>query len=135
MNSGRYVLSQILSFVHWQTLSRLVERYDAECCVRHFGCRHQLIAMVFAQLTLREGLRDIADCLNARPTIRYHLGFREPLAKSTLADANEQRDWRLWEDLAKSRVPFMPALWRTESRSSAMLFTGLSKVGRTESCA
>jgi hypothetical protein len=102
MNSGRYVLSQILDFVHWQTLSRLVERYDAECRVRHFGCRQQLIAMVFAQLTLREGLRDIADCLNARPTIRYHLGFREPLAKSTLADANEQRDWRLWEDLAKA---------------------------------
>ncbi len=47
-------------------------------------------------------MRDIADCLNARPSARYHLGFREPLAKSTLADANEQRDWRLWEDLGKS---------------------------------
>lgn len=58
--------------------------------------------MAFAQLTWREGLRDIADCLNARPAARYHLGFREPIAKSTLADANEQRDWRLWEDLAKS---------------------------------
>ena len=58
--------------------------------------------MAFAQLTWREGLRDIAECLNARPGIRYHLGFREPIAKSTLADANEQRDWRLWEDLAKS---------------------------------
>ena len=60
--------------------------------------------MSFAQLTWREGLRDIADCLNARPSARYHLGFREPVAKSTLADANEQRDWRLWEDLARTLI-------------------------------
>jgi len=97
MNSGRYVLSQILDLVHWQTLFRLVKRYDAESRVRHFGCRQQFICMAFAQLTWREGLRDIADCLNAHPSTRYHLGFLEPIAKSTLADANEQRDWRLWE--------------------------------------
>jgi Transposase DDE domain/Domain of unknown function (DUF4372) len=102
MNTGRYVLSQILDLVHWQTLSRLVERYGAESRVRHFGCRQQLICMAFAQLTWREGLRDIVDCLNARPQTLYHLGFREPIARSTLADANEQRDWRLWEDLAKT---------------------------------
>jgi hypothetical protein len=102
MNSGRYILSQVLDLVHWQTLSRLVERYNAESRVRHFGCRQQLICMAFAQLTWREGLRDIATCLNARPETLYHLGFREPVAKSTLADANDQRDWRLWEDLAKS---------------------------------
>jgi hypothetical protein len=102
MNSGRFILSQVLDLVHRQTLDRLVERYDAESRVRHFGCRQQLICMAFAQLTWREGLRDIATCLNARPEALYHLGFREPVAKSTLADANEQRDWRLWEDLAKS---------------------------------
>ncbi len=102
MNSGRFILSQVLDFVHRQTLDRLVERYDAESRVRHFGCRQQLICMAFAQLTWREGLRDIATCLNARPEALYHLGFREPVAKSTLADANEQRDWRLWEDLARS---------------------------------
>jgi len=102
MNSGRFVLTQVLDLIHRQTLDRLVTRYDAESRVRHFGCRQQLICMAFAQLTWREGLRDIADCLNARPTTRYHLGFREPIAKSTLADANEQRDWRLWEALAKS---------------------------------
>ena len=102
MNSGRYALSQILDLVDRKTLSRLAERYNAESRVRHFGCRQQFIAMAFAQLTWREGLRDIVDCLNARASTRYHLGFREPLAKSTLADANEQRDWRLWEDLAKA---------------------------------
>jgi len=102
MNSGRFVLTQLLDLIHRQALDRLVERYNAESRVRHFGCRQQLICMAFAQLTWREGLRDIAECLNARPHIRYHLGFREPIARSTLADANEQRDWRLWEDLAKT---------------------------------
>jgi hypothetical protein len=101
MNTGRYILSQVLDLVHWQTLSRLVQRYDAESKVRHFGCRQQLICMAFAHLTWREGLRDIATCLNARSEALYHLGFRERVAKSTLADANEQRDYRLWEDLAK----------------------------------
>ena len=101
MNSGRYVLSQVLDLIHWETLRRLVQRYNAEARVKHFGCRQQLICMAFAQLTWREGLRDIATCLNAKPEALYHLGFRAPIAKSTLADANEQRDWRLWEDLAK----------------------------------
>ena len=101
MNTGRTILSQVLELVHRQMLDRLVKRYDAESRVRHFGCRQQLTCMAFAQLTWREGLRDIATCLNARSESLYHLGFREPVAKSTLADANEQRDWRLWEDLAK----------------------------------
>jgi hypothetical protein len=92
MNTGRYVLSQILDLVDRKTLARLVERYGGESKVRHFGCRQQFICMVFAQLTWREGLRDIAECLNARTGTLYHLGFREPVAKSTLADANETRD-------------------------------------------
>jgi hypothetical protein len=114
MNSGRYVLSQVLDLVHWQTLARLVGRYDAESRVKHFGCRQQLICMAFAQLTWREGLRDIATCLNAKPEALYHLGFREPVAKSTLADANEQRDWRLWEELAKGLMRKARALYAGE---------------------
>ena len=104
MNTGRYVLSQILDFVHRETLSRYAERYNAEERVKHFGCRQQFVSMAFAQLTWREGLRDIADCLNARPQALYHLGFREPVARSTLAEANEQRDWRIWQDLAQTFI-------------------------------
>jgi hypothetical protein len=104
MNSGRYVLSQVLDHVHWQSLKRVVERYDAETRVIHFGCRQQLVCMVFAQLTWREGLRDIESCLNARPEALYHLGFTESVARSTLADANERRDWRMWQDLAKGLI-------------------------------
>ena len=77
MNTGRYILSQVLELVHRQTLDRLVHRYDAESKVRYFGCRQQLICMAFAQLTWREGLRDIATCLNARGEALYHLGFQE----------------------------------------------------------
>jgi len=94
MNSGHYILSKVLELVHRQTLDRLVQLYDAESKVRHFWCRLQLICMAFAQLTWREGLRDIDTCLNARGEALYHLGFRERVAKSTLADANEQRDCR-----------------------------------------
>ncbi|MDD5199289.1 MAG: DUF4372 domain-containing protein [Terrimicrobiaceae bacterium] len=95
MNSGRYILDQVIDLVHRQTLDRYVQRYNAEMKVRHFGCRQQLICMAFAQLTWREGLRDIETCLNTRPETLYHLGFWEPVAKSTLADANGVRDWRL----------------------------------------
>jgi hypothetical protein len=104
MNSGRYVLSQIIELVERKTLSRLVTRYGAEERVRHFKCRQQFICMVFAQLTSRDGLRDIATCLNARPETLYHLGFTEKVARSTLSEANESRDWRIWEDLAKSLI-------------------------------
>lgn len=114
MNSGRYVLSQVLELVHRQTLDSLVKRDDAESRARHFGCRQQLICMAFAQLTWREGLRDIATCLNARPEALYHLGFRQKVARYTLADANEQRDWRLWEDLAKGLMRKARALYAGE---------------------
>jgi len=104
MNAGRYILSQILDLVHWQTLSRLVSKYEPNTAARHFGFRQQFICMVFAQLTSRDGLRDITTCLNARPETLYHLGFTGKVARSTLADANESRDWRIWEDLAKSLI-------------------------------
>jgi hypothetical protein len=101
MNSGRFVLSQVIDLVHRQTLERIVKRFEPTSSVRHFGFRQQFICMVFAQLTWRDGLRDIATCLNSKPSTLHHLGFTGPIAKSTLADANESRDWRIWEDLAK----------------------------------
>ena len=114
MISGRFILSQILDLIHRETLTRLASRFQAELRVRHFGVRQQLICMVFAQLTWRDGLRDIVECLNAKPEALYHLGFREPVAKSTLADANERRDWRLWEALALSLIPKARSLYESE---------------------
>lgn len=104
MNTGRYVLSQVLDLVHRQTLDRLALRYNGEDRIRHFGCRQQLICMVFAQLTWRDSLRDIEACLNAKTETLYHLGFTKPIARTTLAEANEGRDWRLWRDLAMGLI-------------------------------
>ena len=99
MNTGRYVLSQIADMVPRKTIERLAHSYQAEIRVRHFGCRQQFLCMLFAQLTWREGLRAIEDSLNCKPECLYHLGFRQPVARSTLAEANEGRDWRMWQDL------------------------------------
>ena len=115
MNSGRHILAQILDLVHRETLSRLVSKYNAESKVRHFGVRQQLICMAFAQLTWRNGLRDIEACLNAKAEELYHMGFRKPVAKSTLADTNETRDWRLWEDLAKNLINRTRKLYQGET--------------------
>lgn len=114
MNTGRFVLSQILDLVHRQALERFGRRFGAAQRVRHFGLRQQLTAMVFAQLTWREGLRDIVECLNARCETLYHLGFSEPLARSTLAEANEKRDWRVWEALAQSLIRMARPLYARE---------------------
>ena len=114
MISGRFILSQIIDLIHRETLTRLASRFQAESRVRHFGVRQQLICMVCAQLNWRDGLRDIVECLNAKPEALYHLGFREPVAKSTLADANERRDWRLWEALALSLIPKARSLYGSE---------------------
>jgi transposase len=100
MFSGRFVLSQVLDFVHPQRFHRCVERYGGDYKVQHFSCWQQFVCLVFAQLTWRESLRDIEACLNARADQLYHLGLRAPLKRSTLADAMSSRDWRIFADLA-----------------------------------
>ncbi|MFI0347247.1 MAG: IS4 family transposase [Chthoniobacterales bacterium] len=114
MNSGRHVLSQIVNFVHWEKLKRLARRYEPNQKIKHFGFRQQFICMVFAQLTRREGLRDIETCFNARPECLYHLGFEKPIARSTLAEANEQRDWRIWQDLGLWLIAKARKLYESE---------------------
>jgi hypothetical protein len=86
------------------TFRRLVERFDADRGVRSFSSQDQFRCMAFAQLTYRESLRDTVVCLNAQPTKLYHLGLRGPVARSTLADANEQRDWRLYAAFAQALI-------------------------------
>jgi hypothetical protein len=100
VNFGRTLFSQVMDFIPWSSFSRLVAKYGGDIRVRTLYCTEQLRAMSFAQLTFRESLRDIEACLGAQPTKLYGMGFRNPVAKSTLADANELRDWRIWHDLA-----------------------------------
>lgn len=101
MNTGKYVLAQLLDWIHPQQFHRCVARYRGDYKVSQFSCWSQFVCMAFAQLTWREGLRDIEACLNSRSTHIYHLGLRGPVRRSTLADANEQRDWRIYADLAQ----------------------------------
>jgi Transposase DDE domain/Domain of unknown function (DUF4372) len=100
MNTGRTLFAQIMDFVPWMSFQRLVTKYGGDVRVRTLRCTEQFRAMAFAQMTYRESLRDIEACLGAQPSKLYGMGFRHVVAKSTLADANEARDWRMWHDLA-----------------------------------
>lgn len=102
--TGRFVFSQLIELIHRQLFARCVHRYKGDYKIRHFSCREQFRCLAFAQLTARESLRDIEVCLNARPERRYHLGFGQPIARSTLAEANESRDWRIYGDLAQALI-------------------------------
>lgn len=95
MAKGKYVLSQILELASRKEFSRCVDKYHGNYRVRSFSCRDQFICLAFGQLTHRESLRDIVTCLNAHKSKHYQLGLRADVARSTLADANEKRDWRI----------------------------------------
>jgi hypothetical protein len=100
MNVGRTVFSQMMDFLPTYEFNRCVRRYRGNRRTRHFSCRDQFLCMAFAQLTYRESLRDIVTCLRAvRPKL-FHVGLRGSISRSTLADANETRDWRIYADFA-----------------------------------
>src|SRR5213592_4775967 len=101
MNQGRTVFSQLISFLPDREFRRCVERYQGDRRLRGLTCWDQYLAMAFAQLTYRESLRDIEACLRSLQGKLYHLGFRGQVARSTLADANESRDWRIFADFAQ----------------------------------
>jgi hypothetical protein len=100
MNSGKTMFAQIMEFVPWTSFTRIVARHGGDSGVRCLSCTEQFRAMAFAQLTYRESLRDIEACLLVNQSKLYGMGFRTLVRRSTLADANEGRDWRIWADLA-----------------------------------
>jgi len=104
MNAGQTVFSQLVQWVPHYEFQRLAAHYRADYKVQHFSCWDQFLCMMFAQLTYRESLRDIECCLRSRPALLYHMGIRGTVARSTLADANESRDWRLYADLAQRLI-------------------------------
>lgn len=115
MNQGRTVFAQLCTHLPTSTFRRCVQRYGAERYVKSFPCWNQFLCMLFAQLTHREGLRDIEACLRSLPGHLYHLGIRGNVAKSTLADANENRDWRVYADYAQSLIGIARRLYADES--------------------
>lgn len=114
MYSGPLVFSQVLDFLPSKVFQRCVERYQGDFSVKRFSCLDQFRTMAFAQLTYRESLRDIEACLLAQCNKLYHMGIRGKVSRSTLADANEARDWRIYSDLAHSLIPVARKLYLDE---------------------
>ena len=100
MNQGKTVFAQVIDFLPKRQFRRCVERYKGNYRVRSFTCFDQFLCMAFAQLTYRESLRDIECCLRAMKDKLYHAGIRGKISRSTMADANEKRDWRIYRDFA-----------------------------------
>src|SRR6058998_1939855 len=101
MNTGRTVFSQLVEFLPHQQFQKCVDRYGGGRYLKNLSCWDQYLAMAFAQLTYRESLRDIEACLGSVGSKLYHMGFRGKVARTTLADANERHDWRIYADFAQ----------------------------------
>ena len=115
MNAGKTLFAQVMEFVPWTSFARIVHRRGGDSGVRALSCAEQFRAMAFAQLTWRESLRDVEACLSANAPKLYAMGFRSPVKRSTLADANESRDWHIWSDLAAVLIRRARKLYASES--------------------
>src|ERR1039457_1058849 len=111
MNTGRTVFSQLVEFLPHQQFQKCVDRYGGGRYLKNLSCWDQYLAMAFAQLTYRESLRDIEACLRSVGGKLYHMGFRSKVARSTLADAHESRDWRIYADFAQVLIAIARPLY------------------------
>ena len=115
MNLGKLVFAQLTQHLPLTTFRRCVARYGGEHKVKTFSCLDQYLCMAFAQLTYRESLRDIEACLRAQAAKLYHMGIKRRVSRSTLADANEVRDWRIYADYAQSLIGIARRLYAGEA--------------------
>jgi len=100
MNQGKFVFSQVVSIISKYEFSKSVDKYQGNYRTKDFRCWHQFLCMMFGQLTYRESIRDIINCLDAQRQKVYHLGITKVVSNSTLTRANQNRDWRIWSDFA-----------------------------------
>jgi hypothetical protein len=114
MYSGPLVFTQVMDFMPLKTFQRCVARYQGNFSVKHFSCLDQFRIMAFAQLTYRESLRDIEACLRAQNNKLYHMGIRSKVSRSTLAEANEMRDWHIYADFAHHLIAIARKLYQKE---------------------
>jgi hypothetical protein len=114
MYGGKLVFTQLMDHLPWKSFGRIVERYGGDHRVRHFSCASQFRCMAFAQLSYRESLRDIEACLRAQEPKLYHMGISARISRSTLADANEARDWRIYAAFAQRLIHAARPLYADE---------------------
>ncbi len=117
MNAGRTVFAQLMDFFPRHEFQKCVDRYHGNRRIRSFSCLDQFLCMVFAQLTYREGLRDIEACLGSFKNKLYHVGIRGRVARATLADANQKRDWRIYADFAQVLIKTAQSLYTNDDFS------------------
>ena len=115
MYLGKTLFAQLMDFLPWKTFHRIVDRCDGDRYVKSLTCAEQFRVMAFAQLTYRESLRDIEVCLSAQAVKLYHMGFRQEIKRSTLADANETRDWRIHAEFAQRLIVLARKLYIGDS--------------------
>jgi len=115
LNTGRTVFAQLMEFIPTYQFQLCVDRYQGNRYVKDFSCWDQFLCLAFAQLTYRTSLRDIETCLRAQQPKLYHMGFRGRVSRTTLADANETRDWRIYRDFARQLIRTARDLYREES--------------------
>jgi hypothetical protein len=114
MYTGKLIFSQIMDFMPMHIFRRCVECYHGDFKVKRFTCLDQYLCMAFAQITYRESLRDIETCLRAQSQKIYHMGIRGKVSRSIIADANEQRDWRIYADMAHALITRARKLYSNE---------------------
>ena len=117
MYEGKIVFAQLMEHLPLHTLRRCIERFGGDRSVKGFSCQDQFRCMAFAQLTYRHSLRDTVTCLNAQSAKLYHMGLRGGVRRSTLADANEKRDWRLYQAFAQALIVQARRLYACEPLS------------------
>ena len=115
MNTGKTVFAQLMSFLPDYEFNKCVKKYKGNHRVRNFTCKEHLYVMGFAQLTYRESLRDIESCLTAFSHKLYHSGINQPVPRSTLAEANENRDWRIYADFAQVLIREARQLYKQDN--------------------
>ena len=114
MYTGRLIFSQVMDYLPKHIFRQCVNRYHGNRKIKNFTCLDQFLCMAFAQLTYRESLRDIEVCLRAQHNKLYHMGIRGGIARNTLANANQTRDWRIYADLAQSLITTARVLYINE---------------------
>jgi hypothetical protein len=118
MNHGKYVFAQVMEMFHHYRFDQCVAKYHGERFVKNLSCREQFLAMSFGQLSYRESLRDTVSCLSAHKQKLYHLGFNSVIARSTLAEANEKRNWNIYWDFTQLLIKEARSLYVNDSSFS-----------------
>src|SRR5436190_1589528 len=116
MNQGKYVFSQLFESINRFEFDQCVNRYNGNFRVKRFTCWEQFLVMSFAQFSFRESLRDIEYCLASIQKKLYHCGVRSEVARSTLSDANESRNWRIYSDFSETLMRIAVPLYKGENK-------------------